>query len=606
MRRLATLAFCLLLLCAPAGAATLSTSIETTTLELGDSVTLIISLSGGDSSQPPDISSLAKDFDILDRRRGSRPATEDGKRVVVTDWVLTLSPKRTGTLTIPAFTLAGASTKPIRIDVAAPEKPAKEETRTLFVQTELGKGTVYAQGEIPVYVRIYDSLGMRSGSVSQIRAEGASFKENGEQEAYFRTIGKTRYQVIQQTYIMTPQRSGTIEIDPVTLTANVPMLYNIPPSQMPRQFGGPNAPAPWLDGSLMRGQELKLHSEKLKVEVLPRPAGAQGWFLPARSVTLSDSWSSPPAKARVGETLTRTITLEAAGASPNQLPPLDVPEVDGLRQYQEDRDAQTATIDRQPGAILKQVVSVVPSRAGTFTLPAITVGWWNTQRNAQEQAILPAVTVTVAAAPGARAPQAAAPTQAGAESVARTDPAGSSAPSAAPGTLSILISQALGWVATLAAGAASGGKWLLALGLGLCVLTALALAPRLLRQRPRPSGAAFGLKGLSPPAISGGSKADQERRLTRAARAHDAAGTHAAYLSLCRLNDSTGRLAEPKPRTPEFDDALRELRAHLYGTPGVGWDGRRFLRAWRAESAARDGRRNRRQPEGLRPLYPGA
>lgn len=602
MRRLAGLALFLLLLCAPAGAATLTTNIESTTLELGDSVTLIISLSGGDSSQPPDLSGLSKDFDILDRRRGSRAVLEDGKRTMVNDWVLTLAPKRAGTLTIPAFTLAGASTKPIRIDVTAPEKPAKEETRTIFVQTELGKGTVYAQGEIPVYVRVYDSLGMRSGAISQIRAEGASFREDGQQEVYSRTIGKTRYHVIQQTYIMTPQRSGTIEIDPVTLTANVPMLYNIPPSQMPRQFGGPNAPAPWLDGSLMRGQELKLHSEKLTVQVQPRPAGAQGWFLPARAVTVSEAWSSPPVKARVGVPLTRTITIDAVGASPNQMPPLDIGEVDGLRQYQEDRDAQNATIERQAGATLRQVVSVIPSRAGTFTLPAVTVGWWNTDRKTQEQAILPAVTLTVAPAPGVAAPPsapAASPGDSGATRVEATAPP----PDPAPGALSRLTAWALGLVAGLGAVGLFSGSAMLALAAGLALLAAVVLGPRLLRGRMARTRRMPPLRGLSFTPAPAGSQAEGERALTRAAKANDAAGTHSAYLALSRL--TAGSLVELKPRTAEFDLALKELRAHLYGAPGGRWEGRRFLSAWRKEASVHRKQRAVSGPAGLRALYPG-
>lgn len=598
-QRLAGLALFLLLLCAPAGAATLTTSIESTTLELGDSVTLIISLTGGDSSQPPDLSGLSKDFDILDRRRGSRVTNEDGRRTVVNDWVLTLSPRRAGTLTIPAFTLAGASTQPIRVEVKAAAKPAKEETRTIFIETEVGKGTVYAQGEIPVYVRVYDSLGMRSGAISQIRAEGASFREEGQQEAYFRTIGKTRYHVIQQTYIMTPQRSGIIEIDPVTLTANVPMLYNIPPSQIQRQYGAPNAPAPWLDGSLMRGQEIKLHSDKLKVDVLPRPQGVQGWFLPARSVSVKQSWSSPPDKARVGETLTRTITIDAVGASPNQLPPLDLPEVDGLRQYQEDRDAQNSTIDRQAGATLKQVVSVVPSRAGTFTLPAITIGWWNTDRKTQEQAILPAVTVTVAAAPGTAAPTPTAQAAPPASGTTRQDTTATPEPSGS-GALAGLVT----WLASRLSGV--DGRWPLALGTGMLVLLAIALAPHLLRRWRRRAPAPARVRRLSLAPAHTGNRQESERAMLRAAKANDAAGAHAAYLALCRQTMDTAGLAEPKPRTAEFDAALRGLRAHLYGAPVGGWDGKGFAAAWRKETSAAATATRQRGPRGLRPLYPGA
>lgn len=607
MRRLAAFSLALILLCAPAGAATLTSSIESTALEMGDSVTLIISLSGGDSAQPPDLTALTRDFTILDRRRGSRQALVDGKPVTVNDWVLTLAPRRAGALTIPAFSLAGATSAPIRIDVTAAAQPAKVETRPLFIDVAVGKGAVYAQGEIPVYVRVYDSLGMRSGSIDQIKAEGASFREEGEQDSYVRTIGKTRYHVVEQTYIMTPQRSGPIEIEPVTLKATIPVPYNSSPSEMARMLGRGNVPMPWLDGSLTRGQEVSLHSDKVTVEVLPRPAQAEGWFLPARAVTVRQSWSGDPAKGRVGETLTRTLIVEAVGASPNQMPPIQLPDVDGLRQYEEDTQTRSAVIDRQQGAALTKVIAVVPSRAGTFTLPPVTIGWWNTDRKVQEQTTLPAVTLTVAALPGAAAPpppQAEAP----AARATRSEDAPQPAPPPAAGS-SILTAGLLSALAGLGEvwSRLKGGDagWLGALALGLALLVALAFAPGLLRRRSHSAGGGVSARsrlGFAPSAARAGS----EQALTRAAKANDAAATYAAYLDLSRT--ATGRgLAEPAPRTAEFQAALRELRAHLFGAPGGHWDGKGFLAAWRKETgAAAAARRKRRGPEGLRPLYPEA
>ena len=41
------------------------------------------------------------------------------------------------------------------------------------------------------------------------------------------------------------------------------------------------------------------------------------------------------------------------------------------------------------------VVGIVPTRAGTLTLPEISIPWWNTQTDREEVAIIPAMTYEV-------------------------------------------------------------------------------------------------------------------------------------------------------------------------------------------------------------------
>lgn len=608
-----------LVLMAPlALAATLTATVDRTKVSMGETFTLILSLSEGDSTRPPDLSGLSADFDIVDRRRGSRPALVDGKRVLVNDWVLTLAPRRTGSLTIPPLSVSGATSPAIRIEATNPPPAPKGEVKPLFVEVDVAPGAVYAQGEVQVQVRVYDSIGMRSGSISQIKAEGASFRESGEQDSYQKTIGKTRYRVVQQTYVMTPQRSGTIEIEPVELKANIPVPVDGPmPSEMSRLLGRSNVPMPWLDGAMTRGQDVTLKSQPVKVEVLPRPASAQGWFLPARKVVLSEDWSPALAKARVGETLTRTLTLEAVGASPNQLPPLDTPDVPGLRQYQEDSRTETSMIAGEPGAALVKTMAVVPTQPGRFTLPAIRVGWWNTQTQTQDYAELPAVTFTVAPAAGA------APAPAPAANQISTPSAGERTPQDAPEEpapvpsgpswgdwAGALVAQASGEARALLnaldleergwmAGAAAGGA--LALLLLLVAVRRRRARPALLPRAREPAPRI----AFAPAPVLDARTA--ERDLRRACKANDPRAAHTAFISWQRAQ-APAPLAPLRetPHAPAFAAALEDLRAHLYGSARGGWQGARFLSAWKDETAR--ARRAARPIRGARlaPLYPEA
>lgn len=613
-RAAAILILGLALFLAPAAmAATLTATVDRTQVSLGETLTLILSLTGGDSTRPPDLSGLSADFDILDRRRGSRQATVDGKRVLVNDWVLTLAPRRSGPLTIPQLSVSGVTSQAIRIDAAAPEPAPKGEAKPLFVEVDVAPGAVYAQGEIPVHVRVYDSLGMRSGSISQIRADGASFREEGEQDSYLKTIGKTRYRVVQQNYVMTPQRSGSLTIEPVELKATVPVPVDGPlPSEMARLLGRANVPMPWLEGAMTRGQDVTLRSAPVKVEVLARPGDAQGWFLPARRVTLADHWSPELAKAKVGETLTRTLTLEAVGASPNQLPPLDTPEVDGVRQYQEDSRTDAAMIGGEPGATLIKTVSVVPTQAGAVTLPAVTVGWWNTVTKSQDYATLPPVTFTVAPAATPAAPPPAAATVSAPSAGEQTPQTPLKFPEEEPagGKWGEMASEAAAWAIAqarrfLAAQDFTDAPWLAGAAGGM--LVALLLAFGIRRRRPGAPGAWRSPRSQPPQArpafgrLTPQSAEAAERDLKSACRAKDARAAHAAYLAWERAARPGAAGAHA---APAFTAALEELRAQLYGPPQGPWRADRFLSAWKAERKRAS--RAAKSPRGARlaPLYP--
>ncbi|MEP9375717.1 BatD family protein [Aquabacter sp. CN5-332] len=596
--------FAIALLCAcalfgarPGFAAALTVATDRTSVTVGETFTLILSLTGGDSTQPPDLSGIAKDFDIVDRRRTSRNATVDGKRSTVNEWILTLSPKRAGALTIPALSIVGLTSAPVRIAVAPAAPTASSgqaEDRPIFIQVEVGDVSPYVQSEIPVFVRIYDSVGMRSGSISRLTAEGATFTPQGDQESYLKTIGKTRYRVIEQGYLMLPQKSGTIQIQSVTLQANVPGYNGPAPSEMARLLGRGNVPMPWLDGS-MSGRDVTLRSDPVKVEVKPRPADAKGWFLPARRVMLTDAWSPALSQAKAGDTLTRTIKLEAVGASPNQLPPITAPEAEGVRQYDEDSRSENVLINGEAGAILTKTISVVLTRAGDVTLPAIDIPWWNTTTNTQEHAVLPAVTFKVQ--PGA------------ATATATPQPvpvAAAAAPASTEAATAVAPSPWLAWWDWLRQEVfALGAALVLVLVLGAALLwwrsrRAASQAQPRATQSVRPQGAR---------AVSGGSLRSTERDLKSACRNNDPAAAHRAYLAWSRLDGAKGHARlhpEAGPRTPQMQNAVKELRGHLYGAAPHAWNGAAFLTAFKAEQRA--GQNGRRAPAGARlaPLYPEA
>lgn len=568
----------------PAFAASVSAGPDRFVVPAGETFDYILTLTDGIGRDPPDVSALNRDFDIVERRRTSHGEMVDGKPVHIDQWVMTLRPKRSGTLPLPGLTVDGLTTPAAQVQVLpAGRRGAElrpEDATALFVRVEAADTPAYVQGDIPVTLRIYDRVGMRGGAMDKPTAEGATFAPDGGQRTYVTTIGKARYRVVEQSYLMTPQKSGTIIIPPLKLQAKLPGFKGSSTGSDLSQILGRD----WMGDAGERTETVQ--SQPVSVTVLPRPEGVSGWFLPARAVSLEQSWSPGPETAKVGDTLTRTIRLKATGASPNQLPPIDPPAVDGLRQYAEDSRSDATLLNGESGAVLTKSFSLVPTAPGPLTLPALSVPWWNTATNRQETAVLPAVTLTVRPAPasaaGVEAP-APAPTPAAAppQPAAPQETAGARADAVA-GLIALMQQHRL--AASLLASLAAG----LLLLLGWFRLRARSSVAH----ATGPSGRRR--RGLS---VLPQSPAQLHAALADACRRNDAPGAHAAYLALARQG------ALP-PTTPDLDAAAGALARALYGGKAGRWDGAALLKALhRAEQVQK---RAARGPRGARlaPLYP--
>ena len=586
------------LLCAllvPASAeAAFRASIARMPLDQGEPFDLVLSLTGRDSLEPPNIAPLTKDFEIIDRVKRGRTDTVGGRPVEVTEWVLTLTARRPGRLTIPPITLGTETSAPIELTIApgAPMEPPDDGPVSLAVEVQASP-PFFLQSEIPVIVRMFDRVGAMEANAGAPDAEGATFTQDGGLRTYSRVFGRQRYRVVELRYIMRPQRSGTLTITPVALKASIP---SSPPGaqEQARALGRPAMP--WLGGGFNAPRKVTVLSNPVEVEVRPRPAEVKGWFLPARAVKLTESWSRPPSQAKVGVALTRTIRLEVRGAGPGQLPAIAVPDVEGVRQYVDEGRPEATSVEGGIGAVLEVRATVVPTRAGPVTLPPVEVPWWNTQTSRAEAATLPAVTLTVA--PGADGDTAPPPASAARPAAPVASAPAEDAPSAA-----------LPW------------RDLLAVAVVIVLLAAvwLILGHRRAGDRPpaplQPASAPAVRRVQLRPRRSMPSPAAAEaaaRALEAACARGDAAAAHRAWLDWCRASGHAppagGRSAvdpdgSERVRTPALADAVLDLREHLYGADAAAWDGRALAKAFAAERRAlrKPARKAGRQ---LQPLYP--
>jgi hypothetical protein len=611
------------LLCAPLFAASshadgLQARLDRTRLAEGE--TLVLQLSApGDSSGTPDLTPLEPDFDVLSQSQSSRISIINGNSnsSSTKEWQLVLAPKHTGKLQIPALSLAGLTSQPLSVEVLPAAQADKlGEARPLALEVEASTRDPYVQGQVVYTVRVLARVPLRQASLSEPDVKDALIERLGEDKQYATYRNGQRYQVIERRYAIFPQHSGKLQIEAPLLTAQVPETGRQRQSLRQRMFGGRDPFADMQDlfgrdpfgdmgGFFAQTRPMQVRGQEIELQVRPQPDKAGSPWLPAESLSLAETWSPDPPVFRVGEPVTRTISITAQGLSAAQLPDLNPQVPEGIKVYPD--KAQNETRGDGDTLIAQKVLksALLPSQPGALTLPEVRLAWWDTQTDQQKTATLPARTVQVLPAPaGSAQPRLTAP----AATPAR-NPAGISDANVTPGaegpdpSSDSAVSQ-LGERLIQGAELPTGyWPWIAAV-LGLAWLATTILW---LRARNRNFAAATGRVEASAaaPAPKPGKALN---RLQQACKANDAKAARQALLEWAaarwpedpprRLETLGRRLGEPA------GEMLRTLDQELYAPTPQGWDGVQF---WRRLSPSLEGALDERKANAedgpLPPLY---
>lgn len=369
-------------------AATLEARVDRSSLEEGQ--TFVLELIARDTDQAPDARPLEKDFEILRSNRSSNLSVINGQVERHTAWRYSLSPKRSGKLTIPAITAGKARSKPLEIQVRRPAKSQDgREHRDVFLEVDVSPVDPWVQSQAIYRVRLFHARALAEGSLSGPAADGLEVQTMGEDQRYEEYRGGRRYGVLERRFALFPQQSGRMLVTPPVLNA---------------RFRNANRSG----GLFGNDRTVRLRGERLALEVKPRPASYAGrWWLPASALLATAEWSGDANSARVGEPITRRIVLQAEGLLANQLPALTPPFADGFKIYpdQPELEDQLAGDAGLRGTRIEKW-AIVPTREGQLSLPEQRIPWWNTKTGREEVAVIPAVTLTVLpAAPGSETPQ---------------------------------------------------------------------------------------------------------------------------------------------------------------------------------------------------------
>ena len=373
----------LLSICAEA-TPTLEAQVDRTTMQAGDTLTLTLRLNDtGDET--PDYGALKKDFDVLGVNSSSGIEASIGHMQRWTEWQISLSPLRSGTLTIPSFAIGTAKSQPIRIQVqAANTRNSGAGSEPIFVEASVDHDTVYVQQQILFTVRVYTALALDQMNITEPEFDNATVRKLA-QHSFQKNVNGTDYQVHELNYVIFPQQSGDLTIPELVFTG----------SEGQRIRSMFDFPRP--------GRTVRKLSKQIDVHVKPVPAQFSGkTWLPARNLTLQETWGGNPQNIAVGNSITRAIAMQADGAMAAQLPALDAAQITPQQTDKAKIYADQPTMDDQAdgdGMHGKRVESaaLIPSQAGTLQLPEVRVHWWDLDSDSEKVATIPAQTLAIGA-----------------------------------------------------------------------------------------------------------------------------------------------------------------------------------------------------------------
>jgi hypothetical protein len=552
------LSLALILYAAGLQAATIRAHVDRNPVAVNESFLLTFDVQG-DADGEADFSPLEALFDILNRSQGSQIQIVNGRMDKTSQWQLTLMARDAGNYTIPAISFGKDRSNSLSLVVQAETVDASAQGGTLLLEAELTPQTAYVHSQLVYTLRLLRSVNLRSGSLSEPKLSGveAMVEKLGDDRSFETLRNGVRYVVVERSFAIFPQQSGTLTVEPSVFQGQIIEAGRFSFNETLRSK--------------------RVTSKPFSVEVRPIPAAAQRPWLPSRELRLVEEWPQDPPRFRVGEPLTRTVTLTASGIAAEQLPSLAGTLPEGLKQYSDQPLVKNQTGADGLTGIRQEKIAILPSRPGRFELPALEIPWWNTETGQQQLARIPARSIEVSAA---------------------TDNQLLPAP---PLAAESALSEAPPAETVRQRGGAGFWPWLSAV----LVLGWLATALLWWRQRRR------SLPESEPEPRPASRKPDKPnealREFKRACRANDAGACKIALLKLAKNRwqqqppANLGAIANRVNST--LADAIDELNRALYGRETFDWNGARLLREverWlKSEPLNTDS-----PPSPIAPLYP--
>jgi hypothetical protein len=347
--------------------------IEPSQVQLNTPFQLIISTDSLKSRKVPDLRPLEHDFTILGTQQSSSYTIVNGQTTSLSQWVILLRPKKAGKLPIPSIKIGSEQTEPSVIDVVTTDSSTsssnneKMPSNGVMLKTTISEEHPYINQQVLYTVRLYNNRRLLNAEYHPPSVEEALMIPLGNGRHYQTQQNGETYGVEEQQYAIFPQKSGSLTINSPSFNAAV---YDDIPKQ------------------------LTLKTKVSKLSVLPAPTEEKNW-LPAKKVILTETYDQTSHTIKEGDTLTRSVSLQAVAMPAQLIPALTFKPTKEFNVYPESPEEKNEVQFNELVGTRTIKLTYLMNKAGKITLPAIQVPWFNTVTGKAEIAELKPHTLTV-------------------------------------------------------------------------------------------------------------------------------------------------------------------------------------------------------------------
>lgn len=400
-------------------------SLDRDRIMLGESVTLTIESDAG----VPDVAPLTWDFKVTTRGQGTRLGIANGNVQMRGTYNYELQPRRAGVVLLPPLRVGTEQTAALNlaVDASAPSRAGGMPRGDVHIESMPDTTTPYVQQAVGWTVRLYSALPIMSGRIDQSAPEGASLTRVGDDVQSTREINGRRYTVVERRYLLIAERSGALQVPGPTFEGRAQANF------FEDLFG-------------RRGDTLDARGTARTLRVRAVPAAAAQPWLPLHGLRLE--YKATPQTLAAGAAGTLTVQLVADGATPAQLPELQLPSTEGLQVFPEPAATTESFAGGRPRATITRSFSLVPTRSGAIELAGLRIGWWDVARDRAATAQLRPLRWTVAPS-ASLPPPAPVPSRTDAPADVDGSAVANGAPRASRGWIIATVLFALAWLATL-------------------------------------------------------------------------------------------------------------------------------------------------------------
>ena len=348
----------------------MTAEVDRFTLYQGERLTLLLK-SDQQVDSKPNLTPLQQDFQVISSKKITLSSHSQSTVNTRTHWELRLRPINAGNLSIPPLSVGPDQSLEIPLSVLpAADNPAPQDSglRPVYIEVAADKETLYVGEQGILRVKVFHLAPLPLDTqLSSVTARNAQVKALEQRKTYKTAVGGQPYFVTEYSYALFPRAEGTVEVEPI--------FFNAP------QAGG----------------TLDLTSSLVLIDVVP-PAfsNTQNLWLPAQSLYIEDNLAAS-SDIQLGESLRRTLTMEAKG-----LPASSLPALQNLQFERVGLTLENVVLEEQvteQGMISQRMEEwlITPEIAADIQLPAIDIPWWNTQGGHGDNAAIPGRVIRVAA-----------------------------------------------------------------------------------------------------------------------------------------------------------------------------------------------------------------